>query len=123
MVSLLLDHYIKGSKPTIFGTGEQTRDFVSVKDVALANLLAVENGKSGSVYNIASGKETSINDLVGVIEKISNSPFLTLKAPLGRRHKRSCATIDRAKRELNFEPLFSLATELENLLVGNKPVA
>ncbi len=117
VISLLRKHLQAGTKPTIFGTGEQTRDFVSVKDVVAANLLALENGQSGSVYNIGTGQEISLNDLIVLIEKITDNPFPTNSAP--RRPgdiDRSCASIQKAKVELLYSPQYSLTEELEELL-------
>jgi UDP-glucose 4-epimerase len=53
--------YLAGKAPVIFGDGVQTRDFVYVRDVVRANILASEAGVPG-VYNIASGTRTSLND-------------------------------------------------------------
>ena len=55
----------------IYGTGEQTRDFIFVKDVVKANILLAENKVSG-VFNVGSGKKTSIKDLAESILEISN---------------------------------------------------
>ncbi|MFA5003237.1 MAG: NAD-dependent epimerase/dehydratase family protein, partial [Methanolinea sp.] len=55
-----------GESPLIFGNGMQTRDFVYVKDVAKANIQVME-AKSQGVFNIASGRETSVNDLAAIL--------------------------------------------------------
>lgn len=55
----------------IFGDGEQTRDFIYVKDVVKANILAMEKGDN--VYNVASGKKITINELAEKIVKLTNS--------------------------------------------------
>ena len=59
---------LNGETPQITGDGTQTRDFNYVTDVVDAAILAGERGKLGEVYNICSGKETSINDIVGTVE-------------------------------------------------------
>ncbi len=64
--------YLAGDAPVIFGDGVQTRDFVYVKDVVRANILASEGSCSG-VYNIASGTRTSLNELSGLVKKITGS--------------------------------------------------
>ena len=58
-IKLILDQ----ENPTIYGDGEQTRDFVYVKDVVQANLQAMKTNIEG-IFNIAFGKKTSINELV-----------------------------------------------------------
>ena len=52
--------------PTIFGDGEQVRDFVYVDDVIEANLLALKSEATG-IFNIASGRNTTINELAHFI--------------------------------------------------------
>lgn len=117
VISLLRKHLQAGTKPTIFGTGEQTRDFVSVKDVVAANLLALENGAPGSVYNIGTEQEISLNDLLKEIEVITGAPFPTETAPARVGDiDRSCASIQKAKKELGYSPQCSLAEELKDLL-------
>jgi len=117
VISLLRRHLLEGTKPIIFGTGEQTRDFVSVKDVVTANLLALENGQSGSVYNIGTEQEISLNELISLIEKITDTPFPTDSGPVREGDiERSCASIQKAKTELGYAPKHSLAEELKDLL-------
>lgn len=57
---------------TVFGDGEQTRDFIFVKDIVAANVFFAENDYCG-VYNVAYGKRQTINDLVQSIIKITGS--------------------------------------------------
>ncbi len=66
----------KGSAPLVFGDGRQTRDFIFVEDVVRANLLATEaKNASGGVFNICSGQETSLLDLLNVLYYLfPNSP-------------------------------------------------
>ncbi len=67
-VPIFISKFLSNSKAIIFGDGEQTRDFIYVKNVAMANLLAVENETAnGGVFNIATGNTISVNSL---IEKI-----------------------------------------------------
>lgn len=72
VISIFIDKMLKGERPIIFGDGNQTRDFVYVKDVAKANLLALERGDN-EVVNISTGKPTSINELVEMMNKIMNT--------------------------------------------------
>ena len=64
---------IKNNKnPVIYGDGTQKRDFTYVKDVAQANMLAMESKKKlfGEIFNVATGKTVSFNDLVSIINKV-----------------------------------------------------
>ena len=56
---------------TIFGDGKQSRDFIFVKDVARANLLASEAQTAGEVFNVCSGRETTLLDLLEELSEIS----------------------------------------------------
>lgn len=64
---------IKGEELVIFGDGSAGRDFVYVNDLAVGVINAFENGKSGEVYNLASGVETSIKTLSELILRTTNS--------------------------------------------------
>ncbi|EIW00677.1 LOW QUALITY PROTEIN: nucleoside-diphosphate-sugar epimerase [Thermoanaerobacter siderophilus SR4] len=72
VISIFTDKMLKGERPIIFGDGNQTRDFVYVKDVVKANLLALERGDN-EVVNISTNKPTSINELVEMMNKIMNT--------------------------------------------------
>ncbi|HLG23821.1 MAG TPA: NAD-dependent epimerase/dehydratase family protein [Candidatus Nanoarchaeia archaeon] len=68
-VPIFIRKFLQNKKADVFGDGEQTRDFIYVKNIALANLLALKNEKAnGLAMNIASGRKISINSL---LKKIS----------------------------------------------------
>ena len=90
---------------TIFGDGAQTRDFVFVEDTARAALLLAErDGVAGKVFNVGSGRETSVNDLVGLILGVMRRGDLPVEHGPARAGdvRRHCAGIERATRELGF---------------------
>ncbi len=60
---------LKGDTITVYGDGEQTRDFTFVQDVVRANILAAESDVSGEAFNIAGGKRISVNDLIALIAR------------------------------------------------------
>jgi len=99
----------------IHGDGEQTRDFVYIDDVVEANVLAATaTGAGGGVYNVASGRRTSVNDLVRVIAGCVGRD-VDVKHDEARagdvRH--SWADIERTRAALGFEPSVDLQTGLE----------
>jgi UDP-glucose 4-epimerase len=101
---------LEGRSPTIYGDGEQTRDFVYVDNVVQANILAATvNVPSGQVFNVAGGERFSLNAVLGMLEDIMGRPSNAYYAP-GRpgdvRH--SVASIEKARRYLGFEPSISL---------------
>ena len=62
VVAIFCQRLMEGLPPVICGDGEQTRDFISVKDVAQANIIALESKCTGT-FNVGTGKETSVNFL------------------------------------------------------------
>jgi nucleoside-diphosphate-sugar epimerase len=96
--------------PTIFGDGEQTRDFIYVKDVARAFILAAQSSKSdGETINIASGKGISINELATTIAGLMGKDLEPTHA--GERTgdvKHSVAAIGLAASAFDFQPEYSL---------------
>ena len=71
VISVFLRQFAAGEAVTVYGDGEQTRDFVYVRDVAEANLLAAEEGNERfAVYNIGTGVETSINELLRILAEM-----------------------------------------------------
>ncbi|MEN4005904.1 MAG: SDR family oxidoreductase [Methanobacteriaceae archaeon] len=64
-----IEKMIKNERPVIYGDGEQTRDFISVKHVVDANILAAESEETG-VFNIGLGKSTSVNQLFEMINGV-----------------------------------------------------
>ena len=107
-----------GKPPVIFGDGTQTRDFVYVRDVVRANILAMERDAEG-VYNIGSGKETSINELATILMRLlrfRGQPVYAGGRPGDVMH--SVADISRARSLLGWEPAFSLEEGLSDTLVS-----
>ncbi len=101
-ISALLDN-----RPiTIFGDGEQSRDFTHVDNVVQANLLAADApGVSGKVYNVACGNKVTLNELVTELQALIGSHVESIFAP--RRAgdvPHSLASLDLARTELGYEP-------------------
>jgi len=74
MVYQLMAKMVRGEKPRLFKWGEQKRDFVYIKDVVKANLLAMEKG-IGGVYNVGSGRARSFNELVAILNEVLGTDF------------------------------------------------
>ncbi len=69
VISVFIDNFLKGQKSIIHGNGDQTRDFVFVKDIVKANLSALKEGVVG-IYNVSSNSETKIKDLYYTLKDI-----------------------------------------------------
>jgi UDP-glucose 4-epimerase len=110
-----------GSLPVIYGDGEQTRDFVYVKDAVQANILAMESQAEG-VFNIGSGKETSVNTLAATLLElfgVRGEPIHEPERP--GEVKRSVADITKAKEAFGYRPEYGLKEGLIEL--GNETSA
>src|SRR5438477_6259968 len=68
-----MDRIAAGQHPLILGDGNQTMDFVYVEDIARANILAMKSDVSDDVFNVASGVETSLNDLAYALLRVMGS--------------------------------------------------
>jgi len=65
--------YLENKPPVVFGDGKQTRDFIYVKDIVRAHIQAIKNEKSArQVFNLGSGKGTSIEELANILVEMSN---------------------------------------------------
>jgi UDP-glucose 4-epimerase len=96
-----------GKPPTIYGDGEQTRDFTYIDNVVAANLAGCEAGEAalGQAYNIACGERISLNELVAILAGFAGREVRPVHAPARAgdiRH--SLAGIDKARTLLGFDP-------------------
>jgi len=109
----------KRKPPIIYGDGQQTRDFVHVKDVTDANQLALNSQyEFAETINVGTGKPTTINQLAKVLLELTGRSELKPKyaAPRKGDIKNSCADISKAKRVLGYEPKVALKKGLKTLL-------
>lgn len=101
---------LRGEQPTIYGDGEQSRDFTYVENVVDANVLAADAaGVAGRVYNVACGERVTLNALFSELAGLLGSDLEPVYAPprMGDvRH--SLADISAARRDLAYEPTVSL---------------
>jgi len=113
-----MERIAAGQPPLIFGNGEQTMDFIYVEDVARANILAMEAEASDDVFNVASGVETSLNDLAYALLKVMGSD---LKPEYGPERKvnpvaRRLAETRNAELGIGFTAQVSLDDGLSRLV-------
>jgi len=109
---------------TIYGDGSQTRDFVNVTDVASAVLASIESGVKSEVFNVGSGKTTTINELAKTIIELSgaDSKICYEKSRIGDI-KHSYADISKAQKLLSYTPKVSLKSGLQTMLEEKKAAA
>jgi len=109
VLSRFITSMLNGKHPVIFGDGEQSRDFTFVSNVVNANLLACHSPKaSGMVYNIACGERISLNQVVGMLNRILASDLkASYEPPRTGDIKHSLADITRARSDLGYVPSIS----------------
>jgi UDP-glucose 4-epimerase len=98
---------------TLYGDGEQTRDFTFISDAVQANLLAAEKGRPGGVYNIGGGSRVRVNEVLKTLEGIVGRPIAVNR--IERQHgdvTHTYADTTLAREELGFAPLVPLADGL-----------
>lgn len=102
----------------ILGDGTQTMDFVFIEDVARANVLAAKSDVTDQVFNIASGTETSLNDLAAALGRAMGKDLRPQYGPVRKVNAvgRRLAGTEKAKRLLGFTPQFSLEEGLDRLV-------
>ena len=114
VISIFAEKAKNNEEISIFGDGSQTRDFVNVNDVALANILAME--KLTGIYNVATGKEVTIKELAQTIIKIQKSKSkIIFKEKREGDIEKSLADIEKIKKQ-GFTPKISLIQGLKELL-------
>jgi UDP-glucose 4-epimerase len=95
-IPIFIHRAIHNEPLTIFGDGQQTRDFIYVKDIVAANVYLAENADLTGVYNVAYGKRLTINDVAGRIIKLTNSSStIEYAPPRAGDVKHSQASIDK----------------------------
>jgi UDP-glucose 4-epimerase len=119
VISRFVKAVMEGNSPAVFGDGKQTRDFIFVDDVVRACVLAMHStgiGK-GDVFNIGSGVQTSLLDLLKVLKELAGKTFdIGFHEPREGDLKHSSADITLAKQKLLFSPKYDIRTGLKKLI-------
>ena len=82
-INIFLERAAEGRNITVFGSGSQTRDFVHVDDVVQGMKLVLERGGRGEVYNVGTGKETSVLEVAKITNKLHPESKLEYKRDVG----------------------------------------
>lgn len=99
---------------TVFGDGEQIRDFTYVGDVVTATISAASAGRPGAVYNIAGGAQASIREVLEIIGDLTGRPIaIDRRDAVAGDARRTGADISRARTEIGYAPQVSLDEGLE----------
>ena len=117
----MLDRIDAGRPPVMFGDGSQTYDFISVEDVARANVCAVRSEVADACFNIGSGVGTSVRQLADALLELTGSSLRPETAPAGQTFvTMRVGSTDRAKRDLRFETSIDLREGLRRLIAWRR---
>jgi UDP-glucose 4-epimerase len=111
---------LEGKQPTIFGDGQQTRDFTFVRNVVHGNLLAADvppQGVAGKTFNVANGKTTSLLRLLELLNEHLDTEISPVFAePRVGDVRDSLADISNARKYLGYEPVIDFEDGLRHSL-------
>ena len=94
---------------TVFGDGDQTRDFTFIADAVNANVLAATRGVPGRVYNIGGGSRVSVNDVLEMIERVAGRrPRITVDPAQKGDMRHTYADTSLAHADLGYAPTVGL---------------
>jgi UDP-glucose 4-epimerase len=117
VVAIFSGNLAEGRISTINGSGEQTRDYVYVEDVARANVLALEGEVPSAAYNVGTGSETSVNELYELLVGISGKDLAREHGPAKPGEQlRSSVDPTLAGRVMGWHPEVDLTTGLKETL-------
>tara|TARA_B100002052_G_scaffold150492_1_gene137396 strand:+ start:658 stop:1581 length:924 start_codon:yes stop_codon:yes gene_type:complete len=116
VVSIFANKYLNDEEPVIFGDGEQTRDYIYVKDVVSA-LIKASKIDENHFLNIGTGVETSVNDLINSMKSQFNSEINPIYKPAREGElNRSVLNSSKAKKELDWKPEYNLDDGMKQVL-------
>lgn len=123
VVCIFLDKILAGDQPIINGSGEQTRDYVYVKDVVKANLLTL-NEEESEIYNVGTGIETSVNELFRLINQNFNNSIKEVHGPAkAGEQMRSVITSEKLFKKFGWKPSTKLVDGLKETIDYYKSLA
>lgn len=126
-VPIFIQRLLEGKPITIFGEGDQTRDLINIHDVVRANLTASEHpNAAGKIFNICTGIETRLLDLLIVLHELfPNAPQTEFAVPRAGDIYRSVGNPQKSKDDIGFEAQVSLAEGLKETVEAmrvNSPI-
>lgn len=122
LVSQFMWKMMNGEQPVIYGDGTQTRDFTFVQDIVQGNIKAAERDVSGEVMNLGTGQETSLNELVDLLNAALGTDIDAehVEMPMDNYVMRTRADYSKAKKLIGYEPTFSLEEGIQKTVAFNK---
>lgn len=119
IISQFLWEMKRGNSPIIYGDGTQTRDYIYVKDIIEANILAMDMNKkiAGEIFNVGSGKAISFNETVEILNKAlgTNIKPTYVENPIKNYVKHTLADTTKAEKILGFKAKYSLEDGIKEI--------
>jgi UDP-glucose 4-epimerase len=118
VIAIFCGKLLAGERPTVFGDGEQTRDYVHVSDVVAANLAAVERTEATGAYNVGTERQTSVLDIVRALGKLGGDNSFEPEFAPPRKGEVQHIALDttRARNELGWQSKVGLDEGLAQTL-------
>jgi UDP-glucose 4-epimerase len=117
VITIFIRRLLQGQRPSIFGDGEQRRDFVHVDDIVAANLLSMKSPIERGIFNVGTGRATSVNDIASLLCSRINPechPFHVDAHPGELRN--SIADIGRISAALGYRPTATLPEKIDEVI-------
>jgi UDP-glucose 4-epimerase len=110
VIAIFCGRVLDGERPIVFGDGTATRDYTFVSDIVAANLAAADNRDAAGAFNIGTGVESSVLEMVDALRKAAGLETLEpeFKPPRQGELERSSLDVSLAERELGFKAVVSL---------------
>jgi len=109
VLAKFITQMLRGDRPTIFGDGEQSRDFTFIDNAVAANVLACEapaQKAAGQVFNVATGRRVTLNETCALLQSLTGFREKPIHGPeRGGDIKHSLADISKAEAALGYEPM------------------
>ncbi|MFC2058705.1 NAD-dependent epimerase/dehydratase family protein [Chloroflexota bacterium] len=113
VIAIFAAQMLSGQRPTIFGPGDKTRDYIHVSDIVTANILALEKEKN-AIYNIGTGVETSDQEIFDTLARVLGYSGTPVYAPVRKGEVyRICLNTDKARQGLGWSSTIALEEGME----------
>jgi UDP-glucose 4-epimerase len=119
VITIFVNKLLEGERPVIFGDGLQVRDFVHADDIVQANMLAMESANAvGEMFNVASGRATSILELASIVKELMGATDIEHQFALPRLGdmKLGLASIDKIRAVLGYDPKVQMQQGLKGVI-------
>jgi UDP-glucose 4-epimerase len=126
VITIFINQLLKNQPLMIYGNGKQTRDFINIKDIVRANMLAMECPRAaGEIFNIGTGTQTTILELAELTQRVTNRQtgrIIFLRERPGDI-KKSVSNVSKSEKILGFNPSVSLFSGLSDYLNSQESVS